>query len=158
MLSVSATSILSLSKQTARRCLRVNGSNTNNNIHLVRKAAFATTSPSPPPSVKATPEEPLFITRRRYEASDDFLKKTWLADPSTYPIFIVLGVALFISAARCINGFFFNDDVKIDPGRRASVVRSYDEKELGIKASRSVTIQPKTGRSYVASFFEPNSN
>jgi len=149
MLSVSANSLLSLSKQTARRCLRVNGNN-NNNIHIVRKAAFATTSPPPPPSVKATPEEPLFITRRRYEASDEFMKKTWLADPSCYPIFLVLGVALLITAARCINGFFFNDDVKVDAGRRGSVVRAYDEKELGVK--------PKTGRSYVATFFEPDSN
>ena len=158
---------------THSRCFH--SSKNNNNIHVaasrsnsrlqqlivrsISRRALATTSPPPPPSsVKATPDEPLFITRRRWEKSDAFMKTTWLADPSTYPIFFVLGTALAIAAVRCVHGFFYNDEVKVDPNRRASVVRSYDEKELSIKSSESVTVKPKTGRSFVAAFFERKSN
>jgi len=187
MLNVSAATALSLSKQAARRCFRTNNNNirviAGRSIRQQQQLAVITrrgksdstatataTASSPPPPAPAnavkgeqafasSPDEPLFITRRRYQKSDEFMKTTWLSDPSTYPIFFTLGTALLLTAARCVHGFFYNDDVKVDPGRRGSVVRNYEEKDLGIKSSvESVSVKPKTGRSFVAGLFEPESN
>ena len=88
--------------------------------------------------------EPDFIKQLRYQNSDEFAKKTWLSDPSTYPIFVVLGAALLVCAGRCIHGFFYCDDVKVNRDRKNRIVRDLEEKQTA-----------GTGQSFISRHFAP---
>lgn len=121
-------------------------------IASASKSTAATTSTTKA-DIKTEPE---FIKQLKYQNSDEFAIQTWLSDPSTYPIFLVLGAALVVCAGRCIHGFFYCDDVKVDPSRRGSVVRSFDERDLSIKDRiDTITVKSKTGQSFLSRVFAP---
>jgi len=47
----------------------------------------------------------------------------WLSDPSTYPIFGVIGFAGVVCGGFCIRQLFFHPDCNLSPAKRAQVVR-----------------------------------
>jgi len=149
MLNVSAITLLSLSKRTARRCFR---SSTYNNINFIAagrkqqpqsqliavvtchtRTFAATSQPVHPFIQKTTADELSSSTRRRR-----YNEKTWFADSRYYPLFFVMGTSLLATAARLIFGSL-NDDVQSDPTRRGSVVRYPTKKELDIILSQRET-------------------
>ena len=133
--------------------------NTSSTIDTATKsAANTTTTPPAANAVKeAAHDQHHFIKQVKHQKSDEFFRQTWFSDMTTYPIIATLAAALLICAGRCVHGFFYNDDVKVNPNRRGSVVRSYEEKDLEIKHNLdTVTSKAETGRSFMGRTFGRN--
>merc|ERR1719437_173841 len=121
MMNASSSTALTLGRQAARRFAsrRLGRQFAPRNPTVARgKSTDAATTTTTTTNKAAEPE---FIKQMRYQNTSEFMKATWLSDPSTYPIFVVLGGALLVCGGRCIHGFA-NDDVKVTPTRRHNVL------------------------------------
>ncbi len=54
-------------------------------------------------------------------------KSTWLSDPSTYPLMVVMGVAVSVVIGMTANALSSYEDVRIDPKKRNTLVRDWGE-------------------------------
>jgi hypothetical protein len=52
-------------------------------------------------------------------------KKTWLSDPSTYPLMTIMAGAGCIMVGMTINALVSYEDVRIDPRKRTQLMRDW---------------------------------
>jgi hypothetical protein len=49
----------------------------------------------------------------------------WLSDMTTYPIVVVLGFAVALCAGVGVTGLMCNPDVRVDPSKRNTIIRTW---------------------------------
>ena len=64
-------------------------------------------------------------------------KKNWLSDPSTYPVLFCLGAACALCTGVGIACLSSNPDVRINPGKRSSILRA-DDMWIPVSTKRSL--------------------
>ena len=67
--------------------------------------------------------DPYFVQLAKEQNTKDFYKVTWLSDPSTYPIMLVLGGALSMMTGVIVYNFACNPDCRINPNTRGSIIQ-----------------------------------
>ena len=67
------------------------------------------------------------------------IKKDWFSDPSTYPIFAVMGCALTLVTGATANALICYKDVKIDPRKRNSKLQTWGNDEYHSKLERAIS-------------------
>jgi hypothetical protein len=73
----------------------------------------------------STDIRPSFLPKQ-YQSS---AKKDWLSDPSTYPIIAIMGFAVTFVVGMSANALLTYKDVRIDPKKRNSTLRTWGEGE-----------------------------
>lgn len=63
------------------------------------------------------------MNAKRKLKTEAFYKKNWMSDPSTYPLFVVLGAAGFLVTGVGASCILYNPDVQINVQTRGSVMR-----------------------------------
>ena len=53
------------------------------------------------------------------------IKKDWFSDPSTYPLFVIMGVAMTFMTGAAANALLKYPDVTIDPKKRNSILHTW---------------------------------
>ena len=53
--------------------------------------------------------------------------KTWLSDPSTYPLIVIMSIAATFVIGMSTNALLTYKDVRIDPKKRNTMVRDWGE-------------------------------
>jgi hypothetical protein len=54
-------------------------------------------------------------------------KKSWLSDPSTYPIIVIMGCGMTWMFGMGINALFFYKDVQLNPNNRGAVMKDWSK-------------------------------
>eukprot|EP01083_Nonionella_stella_P007698 22166_1 len=57
------------------------------------------------------------------------IKRDWFSDPSTYPIFVIMGAALTFMTGAAANALIRYKDVTIDPKKRNSILQTWGSEE-----------------------------
>eukprot|EP01083_Nonionella_stella_P053070 140571_1 len=53
------------------------------------------------------------------------VKKDWFSDPATYPIFVIMGIALTFMTGAAANALIRYQDVTLDPRKRNSKLQTW---------------------------------
>jgi NADH-ubiquinone reductase complex 1 MLRQ subunit len=61
---------------------------------------------------------------------DKGFKEAWLSDPSTYPIIFIMGFALTFMTGMSLHALAYYKDVRIDPSKRNSEVRTWGNERV----------------------------
>lgn len=54
-----------------------------------------------------------------------YIKKHWLSDPSTYPLFVIMGCAMTFMTGAALNAAIRYKDVTLDPKKRNSKLQTW---------------------------------
>lgn len=82
----------------------------------------------------STDIRPAFLPKQ-YQKS---VKKDWLSDPSTYPIIIIMGSALTFMIGMGVHALTTYKDVRIDPTKRNSTLRTWGNEDSKSLAGRAI--------------------
>jgi hypothetical protein len=76
-------------------------------------------------TTKGNPVPPqLRLNYKKYD-----FKKSWLSDPSTYPIIVVISGAACMLVGMSINALTTYKDVQINPNKRGSMLTTWGQEE-----------------------------
>ena len=65
------------------------------------------------------------LRTQNMEKSTWNIKKDWFSDPSTYPIFVIMGCAMTFMTGAAVNALVRYKDVTIDPTKRNSKLQTW---------------------------------
>lgn len=71
----------------------------------------------------STGPQPTFIVMKK--ANSKSFKKDWLSDPSTYPLLVSLGGAVFMAFGFGINYLVRSPDVRVSHAKKHATVRNW---------------------------------
>ena len=69
------------------------------------------------------------LRTQNMEKSTWNIKKDWFSDPSTYPIFVIMGCAMTFMTGAAVNALVRYKDVTIDPTKRNSKLQTWGAEE-----------------------------
>ncbi|KAL9182123.1 hypothetical protein ACHAXT_012775 [Thalassiosira profunda] len=66
-------------------------------------------------------------------------KKDWLSDPSTYPIFVIMGCAVTFCTGASLNALFRYKDVTINPAKRNSKLQTWGDEKVPSRLEQAIS-------------------
>ncbi|KAG7354876.1 NADH-ubiquinone reductase complex 1 MLRQ subunit [Nitzschia inconspicua] len=66
-----------------------------------------------------------FVVKKKEAFAKGAFQSNWLADPSTYPLIFIMGVAGCLVLGVGASCLMYNPDVQISPNKRGSTMRTW---------------------------------
>lgn len=65
-------------------------------------------------------------------------KESWLSDPATYPLIVIMGCAITFVTGASVHALTSYKDVQIDPKKRNSVLQTWGQEDTKSVTARAV--------------------